>query len=149
MSILKRTFTPDYEKFDGIRPINIYAMRFIYILMASLLAKDVWTYIFSHAQAWDPSEAMNWSIWAAFTLFAFIGIFKTVKMLPILLLEIAYKFIWLILVALPLYRTGNLSNESTHGMLFPFALVILPILAIPWGYVINTYILSRSNTIKA
>ena len=131
MNLVKRIFTPDKNKYDGIRPINIYAMRFIYLLMASLLAIDVWSYIFTYNQAWEPGEAMNWSVWAAFTIFALIGISKTVAMIPVLLLEIAYKSIWLLLVALPLYRSDNLSNASTDDMLFPFAFVILPIVAMP------------------
>ena len=139
MDSIARVLSPNTEKYEGIRPINIYAMRVIYLLMAILLGFDVWSYIISYDQVWDPSEAMDWSVWAAFTLLAIVGIFKTVQMIPILLLEIAYKSIWLILVAMPLQRTGNLSNETTDGMLFPFVLVILPILAIPWGYVVKTY----------
>ncbi|BBN82024.1 hypothetical protein PA25_20090 [Pseudoalteromonas sp. A25] len=139
MNTLRYVFSQN-EKYDGIRPINIYAMRLIYILMATILAFDVWSYIISYEHAWDPSDAMDWSVWAAFSLFALIGIFKPVKMIPILLLEIAYKCIWLALVALPLYHAGTLSDDTTDGMLFPFLLIVLPILAIPWGYVINTYL---------
>ncbi|MCC2615507.1 hypothetical protein LJ739_04540 [Aestuariibacter halophilus] len=128
------------DKYDGIRPINIYAMRVIYALMATALAFDVWSYIATYDQVWDPSEAMDWSVWAAFTLFAVIGIFKPVQMIPVLLLEIAYKTIWLIMVAAPLYSAGQLSNDTTDGMLFPFTLVVLPIIAMPWGYVVKQYL---------
>lgn len=133
-------FTPDYQHYDGIRPINIYAMRAIYVLMATVLAFDVWSYILTSDQPWEPGEAMNWSVWAAFSVFAAIGIFRTVQMIPILLLEIVYKVIWLVLVALPLGQTGQLSADTTDGMIFPFALVILPVVAIPWGYVISRYV---------
>jgi hypothetical protein len=143
MNKIKRIFTPDNEHYDGIRPINIYAMRFIYILMATFLATDVWTHIITYDQSWNPSDAMNWSVWAAFTVFAIVGILQTVKMIPILLLEIVYKSIWLILVALPLLQAENLSNESTDGMIFPFAFVILPIIAVPWGYVLKTYLIIK------
>lgn len=91
MHPIKRIFRSDLERYDGIRPINIYAMRFIYILMATFLALDVWTHIITYDQRWDPSDAMDWSVWAAFTVFAFFGIFRTVQMIPILLLEIVYK----------------------------------------------------------
>ena len=137
---MKKLFKQDHDRFDGIRPINIYGMRFIYILMATLLAMDVWTHIITYDQKWDPSDAMNWSVWAAFTLFAVIGIFHTVKMIPIMVLEIVYKTIWLILVALPLFQDGNLSNDATDGMIFPFILVILPVIFVPWGYVVKKYI---------
>lgn len=56
-----------------------------------------------------------------------------------MLFEVAYKTIWLILVALPLFLEGNLSDETTDGMIFPFLLVILPIAFMPWGYVGKTY----------
>ena len=137
---MKKLFEQDHDRFDGIRPINIYGMRFIYILMATLLAMDVWTHIITYDQKWDPSDAMNWSVWAAFTLFAVIRIFHTVKMIPIMVLEIVYKTIWLILVALPLFQDGNLSDDTTDGMIFPFILVILPVTFVPWGYVVKKYI---------
>ena len=137
---MKKLFEQDHDRFDGIRPINIYGMRFIYILMATFLAMDVWTHIITYDQRWDPSDAMNWSVWAAFTFFAVIGIFHTVKMIPIMLLEIVYKTIWLILVALPLFQDGNLSDDTTDGMIFPFILVILPVTFVPWGYVVKKYI---------
>lgn len=69
-------------------------------------------------------------------------------MIPILLLEIVYKSIWLILVAFPLILEGDLSNETTDGMIFPFALVILPLVSVPWGYVIRKYILFYERASK-
>ena len=139
MNLIRSLLEPNHARFDGIRPINIYGMRFVYILMATLLAIDVWGHILTRDQQWNPSDAMNWSIWAAFTLFAAIGIFRTVEMIPILLIEITYKTIWLILVALPLFLDGDLSEHTTDGMITPFAMVILPIAVIPWGYVLKRY----------
>ena len=139
MNLIRSLFEPNHARFDGIRPINIYGMRFVYILMATLLAMDVWGHILTRDQQWNPSDAMNWSIWAAFTLFAAIGIFRTVEMIPILLIEITYKTIWLILVALPLFLDDDLSEHTTDGMITPFAMVILPIAVIPWGYVLKWY----------
>lgn len=141
MNTIKRLFTPNTIKYDGIRPINIYFMRAIYGLMFFLLGFDVWSYILKYDGVWEVSDAMDWSVWAAFSLIALIGMFKTVKMIPVLLLEILYKVIWLVLVALPLFMENNLSDATTDGMLFPFLLVILPILAVPWGYVIKNYVL--------
>lgn len=140
MTSIKGLFQWDCDRFDGIRPINIYGMRFVYLLMATLLALDVWRYILTNPQQWNPGDAMNWSVWAAFTLFAAVGMFRTVEMIPILLLEITYKTIWLVLVALPLLLQGNLSEDTTDGMIAPFAMVILPIAVIPWGYVLRKYL---------
>lgn len=140
MNAITYLFSSNNQKYAGIRPFNIYAMKAIYLLMATFLAYDCWTYILTHDGTWDPSEAMNWSVWTAFSLMAVLGFLKPVQMIPILILEILYKTLWLSMVAVPLMQSGTLSNDATDGMLLPFALVLLPIIAIPWGYVVKTYI---------
>ncbi len=138
----KRQFQPDYERYDGVRPINIYLMRLLYLLMVVFVGKDSWTYIFTHHGAWNPKEAMEWSVWAAFATLAVLGFFRPVKMLPILFLEIFYKVLWLILVAYPLWKTGTLAGSPAAGMTYAFLWVILPIVAVPWGYVFKTYVIN-------
>lgn len=141
---LKNLFTKS-EKFEGIRPINIYLMRLIYILMFFVLGKDVWSHILSYSGNWNENEAMAWSIWAAFSTLALLGIVRTVEMIPILLLEIFYKVLWLILVAYPLWQSNELVGSGIEETAFAFSLVVLPILAVPWGYVFKTYILGKKN----
>ncbi len=67
-------------------------------------------------------------------------------MIPILLLEIFYKVLWLILVVYPLWVSDKLSGSGVEETAFAFMLVVLPILAVPWGYVVNRYILGRQFT---
>jgi hypothetical protein len=62
------------------------------------------------------------------------------RMLPILLLEIFYKVLWLTVVAYPLWSTGALAGSSAEGMTSAFLWVLLPIVAVPWGYVFGAYI---------
>jgi hypothetical protein len=61
-------------------------------------------------------------------------------MLPIVLLEIFYKLLWLYLVAYPLWSKGTLSGSSAEGTTSAFLWVILPIVAVPWGYAFVNYI---------
>lgn len=131
------------SKYDGIRPINIFLMRAIYVLMFFVLGKDVWGYILGHSQSWNENEAVAWSVWAAFSTLALLGIFRTVQMIPILLLEIFYKLLWLILVAYPLWQTDQFTGSGVEETTIAFMLVVLPIIAVPWGYVFNRYILGR------
>jgi hypothetical protein len=71
---------------------------------------------------------------------AALGIFRPLKMLPILLLEIFYKVLWLIIVAYPLWSADTLVGSSAEGTTSAFLWVILPIVAVPWGYVFQNYI---------
>jgi hypothetical protein len=134
-SSIKSLFQPDHDHYDGVRPINIYLMRLLYLLMIVFVGKDSWTYILTHHGAWDPKEAMVWSVWAAFATLAVLGFFRPVKMLPILFLEIFYKTLWLILVAYPLWKAGTLVASAAAGMT----------VVVPWGYVYKTYVINAKK----
>lgn len=136
---IKTLFKPDYQHWQGVPQINIYLLRFLYTLMFVFLGKDVWTYIFTHSGSWEPQDAMTWSVWASFSLLALLGILHPLKMLPMLLLEISYKLVWLWIVAYPLWVSNTLSGSSAEGMTRVFLPVLLPILFVPWKYVFKTY----------
>jgi hypothetical protein len=136
---LKSIFQRD-ERYEGVHRIHIYLLRLVFILMFFVLGKTTWTHVLTHKGAWDPQNAMAWCVWTAFATLAGIGIFRPLKMLPILLLEIFYKVLWLAIVAYPLWSAGTLVGSSAESTTSAFLWVILPIVAVPWGYVVATYI---------
>jgi hypothetical protein len=91
---------------------------------------------------------MAWCVWAAFATLAGLGIIRPLKMLPILLLEIFYKVLWLTIVPYPLWATGKLAGSSAEDTTSAFLWVILPIIAVPWGYVFVTYMYKPARQIK-
>jgi len=127
------------NRHEGVRRINIFLLRLLYVLMFFVLGKDVWTHILRHKAAWEPTDAVVWCVWAAFATLAGLGIIRPVKMLPILLLEIFYKVLWLGLVAYPLWAKGTLAGSPAEDLTGAFLWVVLPIVAVPWGYVVRTY----------
>ncbi|MGA3351310.1 MAG: hypothetical protein ABSC33_19960 [Candidatus Sulfotelmatobacter sp.] len=127
------------ERYDGVRRINIYLLRLLYVLMFFVLGRETWLHILTHQGPWDPNEAVAWCVWTAFATLAGIGIIHPVKMLPIVLLEIFYKVLWLGLVAYPLWSHGTLAGSSAEGTTAAFLWVPLPIVAVPWGYVLTNY----------
>ena len=143
---IRNIFKRDYEHYEGVRRINIYLMRFLYVLMFFMLGYTTWTGIFTHEGPWDPNKAVGWSVWTAFATLAGLGILHPLKMLPILLLEIFYKVLWLILVAYPLWSKGTLAGSAAEGITVVFFPVILVIFIIPWGYVYKNYILLGRKT---
>jgi hypothetical protein len=58
--------------------------------------------------------------------------------------KIFYKVLWLILVAYPLWSKGTLAG-SPEDTTSAFLWVILPIVAVPWGYVFVNYIYKPKN----
>ncbi len=125
---------------DGVRRMNIYLLRLLYVLMFFVLGWQTWTHVLTHRGPWEPMDAVAWCVWTAFATLAGLGILRPVKMLPIVLLEVFYKVLWLGLVAYPLWRQGTLAGSPAEGTTSAFLWVILPIAAVPWGYAFATYV---------
>jgi hypothetical protein len=89
------------------------------------------------------------AMWASSSALSFIGIFRPLRMLPLVLFEIGYKSIWLIAVAWPLWSADRLAGTVAEGMTYAFLPVIGSILMVPWGYVFRTYVWSPSTRAPA
>lgn len=137
-------FKPNYDRFEGVRPINIYLLRLLFFLVAVFVGYDSWTTIIGHEGPWEPVKAAAWCMWAAFAVLSVLGLFHPLKMLPLVLFEILYKLVWLVIVAFPLWSTNQLAGSSAEGMTEAFLWVILPIIAVPWKYAVNKYIFGRT-----
>jgi hypothetical protein len=83
---------------------------------------------------------------------AVAGLFSPVRMLPLLVFEIAWKAIWVSTVALPKWLGGSL-DDGTLSILFNCAVVLPFIFVVPWTYVARTYLRSaepvRSTAVAA
>ena len=144
---IKNIFGPDYERYEGVYKINIYLLRLLFILMFLFLGKDAWTHILNFKGSWSPAEAVAWCVWASYSVLSVIGIIQPLKMLPLVLLEILYKVLWLILVAYPLWSTNQLIGSPAEKMTYTFLWVALPIIAMPWKYAFENYVFRpKKNT---
>src|SRR5271165_3169952 len=88
---------------NDVSTFRLYLMRFLYLLNFVLLGLDVWPAIINHVGAWDPVRGVAFSFWAALSALSALGLRYPLKMLPLLLLQLLYKSVWLTAVALPLW----------------------------------------------
>ena len=144
---IKNLIKRDYENYEGVRRINVYVMRLLFILMFVFVGTEAWTAIITHKGSWNPTNAVAWCSWAAYSTLAGIGIFHTLRMLPVMLFMIFYKCLWLIIVAYPLWMAGALKGSPAEEMAQTFSIIILPILFVPWKYVYHTYVLPERKKI--
>ena len=141
MFSIKATLTPDHERYEGVRPIQIFAMRVGYALVLVTVGNIAWSRILQHEGARDPLVAAALSMWAGSSVLSVFGLIHPLKWLPIVLFEIAYKSIWLVVVAYPLWSSDRLSGSPAEAMTYAFLWVVGPVVAMPWGYVLRTYVL--------
>lgn len=141
MSVIQNLFLPDFERYEGVRPINIYLLRLNYFLMAAFVATDSWRAIITHDGPWDPFRALATCVWAAYPTLALLGLIHPLRMLPLMLFTIFYKSIWLAIVSYPLWRAGTLAGSPAEAMTKAFLWIPLVIIAVPWKYVFQNYVL--------
>ena len=142
---IARIFTPDHQRYEGVRPINIYFLRVLYFLMVAFIATGAWSTILRHEGPWDHVRAVAWCVWATYTTLSVLGLLHPLRMLPIVVFMGGYKTLWLFVVAYPLWRAGTLAGSPAEEMARVFIWAPLLMLAVPWGYFVRNYVMLPSR----
>ena len=112
------------------------------------MEKTAWTHLLTFKGVESPREAVARCVWASYSMLSVIGLIRPVKMLPLVLLEILYKVLWLIVVAYPVWSTNQLIGSPANKLTSTFLWVLLPIIAMPWKYAFETYVYKpKKNTV--
>lgn len=133
-TFLSRLLARDFVRYDSVRPIQIYLLRLVFALTFVFVGTSSWSAIAGHTGEWKPLSAVAFSVWAAYSTLSVLGIFKPLRMLPLIAFQIFYKTIWLCIVAYPLWRNGTLIGSEVEQMTRTFLWIWLPIIAMPWKY---------------
>jgi hypothetical protein len=129
------TTTVDVRTTTGSRPLSplrLNAMRGGYLLMGVGLVLVKWPKL-PDAHTMPLYESVTLCLLTAMSLLAFLGVRYPVKLLPVLLFEVAWKALWLGLVALPQSVDGGL-DQATSDVAVNCSLVVVIIAVIPWRY---------------
>jgi len=119
------------------RRLNV--MRIGYAFMGVGLVIVKWPILLQGATSSLPVfEGVVACLLTAMSLLAFLGLRYPVRMLPILLFEVAWKVIWLAAVALSHLIAGDL-DAATGAILFNCSFVVVIVAVIPWRYAWRTY----------
>ncbi|MDT0605511.1 hypothetical protein [Croceitalea rosinachiae] len=124
----------------GVPKWRWYLMKIFYGFIFIAFGYQIWTTILTNTALWDPMEAVAFSFWAAYATLMGLGIRYPLKMLPLLLLQLFYKTVWLLIAYLPLKAAGNLDETALELYKANSMGIVLDILIIPWGYVYKSYI---------
>ncbi len=137
--------TPTFFETKGIPKWRWYVLKAFYLFVFLAFGIQVWSTIIGTTEVWDPLHGIAFSFWAAFAALMGLGIRYPLRMLPLVLLQLSYKAIWLLFVYLPLKSSGNLTEVAMELFQANSIGVILDILVIPWGYVFRNFIKNLFN----
>lgn len=148
MSFIKYIFTPNYVKYEGVRPINIYLLRVLYFLMFVGVGLQTWGTIINHQGPWDHTRAVAFCVWTAYPTLSIFGLLRPLGWLPIVIFMVFYKTLWVIVVAYPLWRVGALAGSPAEEMAHIFVWSPIVAIFVPWVYVFKNYVLWRERAVN-
>lgn len=126
-----------------VSPVRLNLLRAAYLLTFAFLAIQVWPDLIVGDRDWEPLTGIAVSFYAALSILCVLGVRNPLAMLPLLLLQISYKVVWLLAVWLPLQLAGRADELSIEGfdLFVPFVVVVvLDLVVIPWPYVMMRFV---------
>ena len=122
---------------------RLHLMRGGYLLMGVGLALVKWPLLLD-APALPHFEGVTLCLLTALSILAFVGVRHPVRLLPLLLFESSWKLLWLGLVALPRFVTGDLDADTSETV-FDCSLVVVILAVVPWRYVWRRYVRAEGD----
>jgi hypothetical protein len=118
-------------------------LRVGYLIVGAGLAIIKWPLLFTHGP-WELKDGTVECMLIAMSLLALLGLRYPGRMLPILLFEVAWKTIWLAVIALPLWSDNKLTG-ATRDQAGTVLLVVIVIAVIPWRFVLTRFIATTGD----
>ncbi|BBN82326.1 hypothetical protein PA25_23110 [Pseudoalteromonas sp. A25] len=121
----------------GAPPVPLWktwGLRVFFAGMVVVLGSNQFNYILEGASEWGNWRGLGHSMLFALAVFAIGGLFRPLAFLPIMIYEIVWKAVWLFVVALPPWLSGEEipGIVSVKGSIIGICLIMI---VIPWKYV--------------
>ena len=97
-----------------------------------------------HGKAWTLMQGVVHCMLAAMSALAVVGLFHPLRMLPLLFFELAWKAIWLVVVALPLWQAHQMDADTSETAVECLMAVVF-LVVVPWPYVFRAYVASPGD----
>lgn len=121
--------------------LRLCVLRATYLLLVVGLGAMILPPLFRHEPA---ARGVIPSLLAAVWVLALLGLRHPLRMLPVLMFELAWKVTWLAVVALPLWASGRLT--PAYGAMAATLLWVAPILlVVPWDQVARRFVRARGD----
>ncbi len=112
--------------------------------MAAGLGVYIWPVVFHHTNELAAAEGIRFALLAGLGATAALGLRYPLQMLPVLLFELAWKAIYLIAFALPMWSAHQITAAAAEDIK-AVVMVVIFIPLIPWRYVFAQYLVKRGD----
>jgi len=124
---------------------RLYLLRALFLLIGLGQGSQTWPAIIHHTKPWDFWHGVAMCFLGALTALSLLGVRYPVRMLPLLIFELAWKLLWVLVIWLPLWLAHSIDPDTADNAFSIFMGVILVPLVLPWGYVWKNYVMTPAD----
>ncbi|MDE2560909.1 MAG: hypothetical protein KGL48_01560 [Sphingomonadales bacterium] len=126
---------------------RINAMRILFLLMALVMGSFVWSQLLFESADWPAVRGLAKSMLAALAMLSLLGVRYPLAMLPLMLFEIAWKTIWLVLIALRAWLAGRWTAdiEALFGECIG---IVVAYFIVPWRHAFARFVLAPMEPLR-
>jgi hypothetical protein len=135
------------ESFPPVALWRINAIRFLFLLMAGIMGSVVWSQLLFESADWPVARGLAKSMLAALALMSLFGVRYPMQMLPLMLYEIAWKTIWITLIAGRAWMAGKWSADI-EGLFYDCIGIVIAYFIVPWRYVWARYFVQGMEPVR-
>ena len=129
--------TPASPRHGELSLLRLYILRFAYVLIGAGEGSQVFPNLFVHE---PTARGVIPALLSGMCVLDLLGLKYPKQMLPLLLFEFAWKYIWFFAFGLPQYFSGQQPPTFAEDFFnISFGVIIMPFV-IPWGYVWRNYV---------
>ena len=113
-------------------PLRTNVLRVAFLLNFIVLGLFVLRALVGRVEPWEPVRGVAYSFWGALALLSALGVRYPLSMMPVLLMQLVYKSIWL---------TAIYPRATGDAGLLPIMVagIIGDLVVIPWSYVVALF----------
>lgn len=127
---------------------RLYLIRAAFLLIGLAQGSRTWPAIVHHVGPWEFWHGVGTSFFGALTALSLLGVRYPIRMLPLLIFELAWKLVWTLAIWLPLWLAHRVDADTADNFLsISLGVVIVPLI-LPWGYVWKNYVTAASDRWK-
>ncbi len=127
---------------------RLHLLRLCYLLLVGGLGVFVVPRLIALPSDWSANRAVIDCFLGALSGLSILGLFRPLAMLPLLLFELAWKFIFMLRIALQAMLGGTL-EPAFEAVFWECVPVLLFVPIIPWRHVWHIYLPRRAAVASA
>lgn len=137
------------SKAEPVSRLRLNMLRAYYALMAFGTAAVFWPSLVNHSHEWGIAHGAQYSLLAALSPLALLGLRYPLGMLPIVIYEFLWKALWFVFVVAPIYVADRMTEAVWANVFACGVAIVLTPLILPWSHVWRTYVLAPADPWRA